>query len=286
MDFTQFYYPDRFIGSIEDYEKADIVILGAPMDYTVSYKAGSREGAQSVRPASWAMETYSSRLDRDLEELKYFDLGDLVLNMGHAEHSCNIIENAISQILEDKKIPFTYGGEHLITWPIIKAFHEKYPDLVLIQLDAHADLREEFFGEAYSHATVMRKCAELIGPDNLFQVGIRSGPREEFEYGKKYTHFYPYRLEGAIEDINAFCKGKPVYITIDIDVLDPAYAPGTGTLEPNGVTSRELFDFFYSLKLDQVVGIDVVEISPYHDLSRMTSVMGCNLFRELALKFF
>lgn len=286
MDFNKYYYTDRFIDSMDNYEDSNIVILGAPMDYTVSYKAGSREGAQSVRNASWAMEKYSPRLNRELDELKYFDAGDLVLNMGNPEHSIDIIENAIDEILNDNKIPFTFGGEHLITYPIIKSFKKKYEDLILIHLDAHADLRESFFNEELSHATVMRHCSRLVGPSNLFQVGIRSGPKEEFEFGNKYTNFYPFRLEGAIDKINEVAKERPVYISLDIDVLDPAFAPGTGTLEPNGVTSRELFDFFYNLDLKNVVGIDVVEISPYHDVSRMTSVMGANLFRELALKFF
>lgn len=282
----KFYNTGKFNYSGDSYDDAKVVILGLPMDSTVSFMSGTREGASSVRLVSRSMEEYSPKLDRELSELNFYDLGDLEMNLGNSEHSLAQIEETYDELIKDGKIPFAFGGEHLVTYPIIKSFAKKYEDLVVIHLDAHGDMRESFFGEELSHATVLRHSSKLLKPKHLYQVGIRSGPKEEFLLARKQNRFYPFRLEEALPDINEFAKDKPVYITLDIDVLDPAYAPGVGTAEPQGVTGRELFDFIYNLKLNHVVGIDVVEISPYHDPARITSVFGANLFREMALKFF
>ncbi len=276
----------RFMYAQNDYEKSKLVVLGIPMDYTVSFLSGTRDGADGVRKASTAMEEYSPKLHRNLTEIPFVDLGNIHLPVGNAENSLKTIEEVYDDLLADEKIPFAFGGEHLVTLGIIRSMVKKYPDLVMIHLDAHGDMREDFFNEPMSHATVINHASKLLQPKHCFQVGIRSGPMEEFMRSRERNQFFPFRLEEAIPVINEFCKGKPVYITLDVDVLDPAHAPGVGTAEPQGVTSRELFDFIYGLELEQVVGIDVVEISPVLDSAMITSVVGANLLREMVLKFF
>lgn len=256
------------------------------MDYTVSFKPGTRFGPQAIRTASLGLEEYSVYLDRNLKEKKYYDFGDLILPYGNVEKSLDIIGNAAKEILEDGKKPLFLGGEHLISAPVIKEVYKKYGDeLVVLHFDAHTDLRTEFFGEENSHATVLRKASDFINNKNMYHFGIRSGIKEEFEFSYKNTNMFLFNVVEPLKSVLEYIKSKPIYITWDIDVLDPAYAPGTGTPEPGGITSKEAFNAIHILKDLNVVGMDLVEVSPDYDHSGITSILAAKLIRESILSF-
>lgn len=276
----------KFLSSINDYKESDIVIVGVPMDYTVSFKPGTRFGPQAIRTASLGLEEYSVYLDRNLKEKKYYDFGDLILPYGNVEKSLDIIGNAAKEILDDGKKPLFLGGEHLISAPVIKEVYKKYGDeLVVLHFDAHTDLRTEFFGEENSHATVLRKASEFVNNKNMYHFGIRSGIKEEFEFSYKNTNMFLFDVVEPLKSVLEYIKSKPIYITWDIDVLDPAYAPGTGTPEPGGITSKEAFNAIHILKDLNVVGMDLVEVSPDYDHSGITSILAAKLIRESILSF-
>lgn len=276
----------KFLSSINDYKESDIVIVGVPMDYTVSFKPGTRFGPQAIRTASLGLEEYSVYLDRSLKEKKYYDFGDLILPYGNVEKSLDIIGNAAKEILDDGKKPLFLGGEHLISAPVIKEVYKKYGDeLVVLHFDAHTDLRTEFFGEENSHATVLRKASEFVNNKNMYHFGIRSGIKEEFEFSYKNTNMFLFDVVEPLKSVLEYIKSKPIYITWDIDVIDPAYAPGTGTPEPGGITSKEAFNAIHILKDLNVVGMDLVEVSPDYDHSGITSILAAKLIRESILSF-
>ncbi|MBO8170128.1 MAG: agmatinase [Thermoanaerobacteraceae bacterium] len=275
----------RFMGSLDSREEARVIIVGAPMDFTVSFRPGTRMGPQEIRNVSEGLEEYSFDLDRELGEVRFYDSGDLELPFGNVAKSLELIKTAATNILEMGKIPLFLGGEHLISYPLVEAAYKQYPDLVVLHFDAHADLRAEYVGESMSHATVMRKICDLIGGRNIYQFGIRSGTREEFRFARENTNLFYKQVAGAVEKVVSQIKGRPVYITLDIDVLDPAYAPGTGTPEPGGITSGELFAALYLLQGQQVVGMDLVEVSPFGDESWRTALTAAKIVRELLLLF-
>lgn len=274
-----------FLGSADSYESAEIVLMGIPMDITSCFRPGSRMGPPAIRSASEGLEEYSPYLDRELGECSFYDGGDLELPFGNVEACLERIERVTRLLLEDRKTPFFLGGEHLISYPVVRALTGYYPDLVVLHFDAHADLRQEYMGEVNSHATVLRRICEVVGNNNVFQFGIRSGTKEEFRYGRSYTNFYPHELSGALESCLPLLKGRPIYVTLDIDVIDPAYAPGTGTPEPGGATPEELFQVINLLKGLQVVGCDLVEVAPNYDQSGITSLLAAKLVREAILAF-
>lgn len=281
----QYTQSSSFIKSIEQRELAKVILFGAPMDYTVSFKTGTRFGPQGIRNASLGLEEYSPVLDRHLSTIPFADLGDLVLPFGNVEKTLQLIYEATKEIVQADQIPFMLGGEHLVSFPAIKAVAEKYPDLVLLHFDAHTDLREEFFGEELSHATVIRRVAEVINPGNIYQFGIRSGERHEFKYAAEHTHLTQDIVLEPLQNILPQLAGRAIYLTLDIDVLDPAFAPGTGTPEPGGVSSGELFTALRLLQGQNIVGMDLVEVSPPLDSSGITTILGAKLVREALLSF-
>lgn len=287
MRFDQAYSGNVFIASSDDYGSARAVIYGMPMDYTVSFRPGSRFGPGRIREASVGLEEYSPYLDRDLADLRYFDAGDLPLPFGNAARSLDMIGDYVAGLLADDKFPLGLGGEHLVTWPIVKTVHARYPDVALIHIDAHADLREQYEGESLSHATPVRKIAELIGGHNVYQFGIRSGSREEFRYARDKVHFHPFDVLAPLERRLPELAGRPVYVTIDIDVLDPSCAPGTGTAEAGGITSRELLAAIHAIANSEVrvIGADLVEVAPVYDPSEQTQITAAKLVREMLLGF-
>lgn len=269
-----------FMGAGASYEDAKAVIMGIPMDYTVSYRAGTRSGPLAVRNTSIALEEYSLSLNRSLADCCYYDLGDLALPFGNAAKSLEIIEKVAESLLEDDKFPIFLGGEHLISYPVIKSFFRKYPNLKVIHFDAHADLRLDYYGEEYSHSTVMRKAAGILGMGRIYQFGIRSGIKEEIEFAREYTRLYPLELLEPLKEILPELKGNPVYLTLDIDVVDPAFAPGTGTPEPGGCSSKEIIEAVHLLSELDVVGFDLVEVSPQLDISERTAILAAKIVRE------
>lgn len=274
----------NFIGCDAEYEDANIVLYGAPFDSTTSFRPGTRFAGQAIRSESYGLETYSPYQDRDLTECAVFDSGDLELAIGDSELVLDAIENRAHRILEDEKIPFLIGGEHLVTLGAIRAAVKKYPELHVIHFDAHTDLREDYLGVKLSHACVLRRCWELLGDGRIYQFGIRSGEREEFQWaGEGHTCLHPFDLDGLAETLEIL-KGKPVYFTVDLDVLDPAYFPGTGTPEPGGVSFLELMRAVTEVCLKvNLIGCDVNELCPAYDASGVSTAVACKIIREMLL---
>jgi agmatinase len=286
MRFDEAYSGNMFIKSHQNFEESQAVLYGMPMDWTVSFRPGSRFGPTRIREVSVGLEEYSPYLDRELEDVKYFDAGDIPLPFGNAQKSLDMIEEFVDKVLAADKFPFGMGGEHLVSWPVMKAVFKKYPDLAIIHMDAHTDLRENYEGEPLSHSTPIRKIAEHIGPKNVFSFGIRSGMKEEFDWAKEVgMHISKFEVHQPLKEILPKLAGRPVYVTIDIDVLDPAHAPGTGTVDCGGITSKELLASIHEIaKSDvKVVGADLVEVAPIYDPSEQTANTASKLIREMIL---
>lgn len=286
MRFDEAYSGNVFIKSHPNFEESQVVLYGMPMDWTVSYRPGSRFGPARIREVSIGLEEYSAYLDRELEEVKYFDAGDIPLPFGNAQRSLDIIEEFVDQILAAGKFPLGMGGEHLVSWPVMRAVYKKYPDLAIIHFDAHTDLRENYEGEPLSHSTPIRKIAEHIGPKNVYSFGIRSGMKEEFVWAKENgMHISKFEVLEPLKEILPTLAGRPVYVTIDIDVLDPAHAPGTGTVDCGGITSKELLASIHAIARSEVnvVGGDLVEVAPIYDPSEQTANTASKLLREMLL---
>ncbi|PRO65718.1 agmatinase [Alkalicoccus urumqiensis] len=288
MFFDEKYSGRKYILADKTYEEAPIVFFGLPMDYTVSFRPGSRFGPNRIREASIGLEEYSIHQDRSLEDISVHDAGDMLLPFGNAAKSLEQMRTYAGQLYRDGKFPLAAGGEHLVSWPLIQAAHAEYPDLILIHIDAHADLREEYEGETLSHSTPVRKACGLLGPENVYSFGIRSGMKEEFDYARESgMHLSLFDVKKPLQRVLPSLQGKNVYVTIDIDVLDPAYAPGTGTPEAGGITSRELLEAI-GLIADAdmtVVGADLVEVAPAYDPAEQTSVAAAKFLREMMLGF-
>lgn len=270
---------ETFIGCESEYNEADIVLFGAPFDGTTSFRPGTRFGSKAIRSESFGIETYSPYQDRDLEDLKVFDAGDLELCFGNTEKVLKDIEECTDKILEDEKLPVMIGGEHLVTLGTIRSFVKKYDDLHVVHFDAHTDLRDDYLGEKLSHATVMRRVLEIIGDKKLFQYGIRSGEKAEFEFAKKYSNLTKFDFSNLEEDLKKL-EGKPVYFSIDLDVLDPSEFPGTGTPEAGGVRFMELLNAILTVSKLNIVGFDIVELSPHYDNSGRSTAIACKILRE------
>ncbi|MDF9758749.1 agmatinase [Peribacillus simplex] len=286
MKFDESYSGNVFIKSHPVFEESEAVLYGMPMDWTVSFRPGSRFGPTRIREVSIGLEEYSPYLDRELEEVKFFDAGDIPLPFGNPQRSIDMIEKFVDSVLDAGKFPMGMGGEHLVTWPVIKAMYKKYPDMAIIHMDAHTDLREDYEGEPLSHASIIRKSAELIGPKNVYSFGIRSGLKEEFQWAKENgMHISKFEVLEPLKEVLPQLAGRPVYVTIDIDVLDPAHAPGTGTVDCGGITSKELLASIHEIARSEinVVGCDLVEVAPIYDPSEQTANTASKLIREMLL---
>lgn len=274
---------ETFMACDAEYEDAKTVLFGAPFDSTTSYRPGTRFGSRTIRQESFGVETYSPYQDKDMTDYSFFDSGDLELCFGSSEKALEDIEERTKTILEDGKRPFMMGGEHLVTLGAVRAVAKKYPDLHIIHFDAHADLREEYLGAQLSHAAVLKRCWELVGDGRIFQFGIRSGDREEFLWGKDHVFTNKFNFNGLKETVESL-KGKPVYFTLDLDVLDPSVFPGTGTPEPGGVNFNELRDAVELVCSSlNIVGCDVNELSPPYDPSGISAAAACKIVREMLL---
>lgn len=276
---------ETFLGCDAEYEEAETVLYGAPFDSTTSYRPGTRFGSRSIRMESFGIESYSPYQDKDLTDRKIFDSGDLELCFGDTGMALHEIERRCSEILQDGKRPFLLGGEHLVTLGAVRAVVHKYPELVIVHFDAHADLRQEYLGAELSHACVLRRCWELLGDGRIFQFGIRSGDREEFGWGKDHVTTRKFDFVGLEECLEQL-RGRPVYFTLDLDVLDPSVFPGTGTPEAGGVTFDQLRAAAQAVcsKAD-VVACDVNELSPPYDPSGISAMAACKIVREMLLAF-
>lgn len=275
---------ETFIGCDNDYKDADIVLFGAPFDSTTSFRPGARFGSAAIRHESFGLETYSPYQDKDLDETHTFDSGDLELCFGSAEAALSDIEARTSQILNDHKLPFLIGGEHLVTLGAVRAAVDKYPNLHIIHFDAHADLRDDYLGAKLSHACVIRRCHELLGDNAIHQFCIRSGEKSEFTFAEEHTDLHKFDFEGLDKLVEYLIKTNvPVYFTIDLDCLDPSVFPGTGTPEAGGVSFKELLQAILLVSKTNIIGVDVNELAPMLDQSGTSTAVACKVVRELIL---
>ena len=267
----------NWMGENKDYSSSNIVMLGLPFDGTVSYRPGSRFAPEQIRLASWGLEEYSPTFDKHLQDCNFHDAGDLEFPLGNTAKSLDLIEQNVEDIYNDGKKVFGIGGEHLVTLPEIKAISKFYDNLAIIHFDAHTDLREEYLGEELSHSAVIRHSGNIIGFENLKQIGIRSGMKDEFELMAKYN-----TRATKYEDLDCL-KDKNIFVTVDLDVLDTSIMPGTGTPEVGGLTFNELLGWFQYLSEFNIVGADVVELAPDYDSSGASTAVATKVIRELLM---
>lgn len=274
---------NAFIACDKAYGKAKTALFGAPYDGTTSYRPGTRFAGDAVRRESFGIETYSPYQDADLTDLPITDCGDLELPIGDSKAVLKVIRRFTASLLKDGKRPFMIGGEHLVTLGAFSAVAEKYPDINIVHFDAHADLRDDYLGIKLSHACVLRRCWEITGDDRIFQFGIRSGDREEFVWGKDHVSTCRFNF-ASLENTLKSLQGKPVYFTLDLDVLDPSVFPGTGTPEPGGVTFEQLREAATAVcSMTDVVACDVNELSPHYDQSGVSTTVACKIIREMLI---
>lgn len=271
----------NWLGSCENYEQSSWVLMGIPYDGTCSFRPGSRFAPEQIRLASIGLEEYSDLAKKELSDIKFYDAGELDLPFGNREKTLEIINENVASILNDNKKVFSIGGEHLVSLPIVQAYHQKFKDLKIIHFDAHTDLRDDYLGEKLSHASVIKRITDFISPESLVQIGIRSGEKNEFEFMDKYK-----TLVKSLDEFKSKLKtfgGAPVYLTLDVDVLDPSIMSGTGTLEAGGFNYNELMEYVLQIKGYNVVGMDVVELAPNFDNSGCSTTTTAKIVRELLL---
>jgi len=266
----------RYLGADSNIDEADVVLVGVPFDGTACFRPGARFGPQGIRFWSDVLETYSRPFDADIEDLKLADSGDLHVLSADWQKTAGEIHKAVEKILQLKAVPILMGGEHLITLPAVEATAAAFPGLVVVHLDAHMDLRDDFEGLRLSHATVMRRVMEKVGFDKLLQYGIRSGTREEWALSEEN--------DTLIRDLETFpdvIGDRPVYLSIDLDVLDPSIMPETGTPEPGGITFSQLHEVILACRGLHVVAGDVVEYCPIPGWGGPSGAVAAKVVREL-----
>ena len=274
----------HYEGCISTYEDAEVILFGAGFDGTSTYRPGSRFAPMALRSETLlAQEDYSPYFDLDLKDKKIHDLGDVEVVFGDTSETLARIEKISTFIVNDGKKPVCIGGEHLVTLPVVKPLLNNYPDLQIIQLDAHLDLMDELFGDRYSHGTVMRRIFDLMKqPFRIYQVGVRSGHQDEYTFAKSNTKLFPFNSDTFLKNLDAF-SDKPVYLTIDLDVFDPSLIPGTGTPEAGGIFFQEFISILKRIKNINIVGADMVELSPQIDPTNTSTIVASKILRELLL---
>lgn len=277
-----------FIGCDTPLEDADFVLYGAPFDNTASFKPGTRFAPHVVRADSQAIELYSPYQDKSLADVKACDAGDLEVPLGNPAAMLDRVEAETEAILNMGKVPVMLGGEHLLTVGSLRSMVRHYPRLHIFHFDAHTDLRDTFFGQKLSHANVIRRAYEMVGDGRIHSFGIRSGERDEFAFGRAHLDFHSFTLDGVGESVRRVLQEDPqtpIYLTLDLDVLDPSVLPGTGTPEPGGVSFMELLNALFLMAPLRVVGFDVVELSPPYDPSGISNAVCWKLLRELLIQY-
>jgi len=259
--------PNNFGGlpaELSRFETSRVVVLPLPYDATTSYRSGTRLGPKAIIEASQNMELFDEQLHRDFSELGICTLEPVAGLKNNPQDMIKRIENVADQILQSNKFILSLGGEHSITSGLVAAYKRTYPNLNVLQIDAHLDLRDSYEGTPYNHASVMRRVLEMCP---RVAVAIRSFSEEEHHYAKQLaeTTFYMRRIRKEPDWIERVCAKliSPVYLTVDLDGLDPSVVPGVGTPEPGGLTWAEMMDLLEAVTTQhQVVGGDIVELIP------------------------
>ncbi len=273
-----------FIGCESSFEESDLILFGAPFDGTSTFRPGSRFGPNKIRIDSYGLETYSPYLNKDLLDYRIHDAGDIDLIFGNTSVALDTIKSFTERVLANNKRPLMIGGEHLVTLPALRAVYEKHRDIVLLHFDAHTDLREDYMGESLSHSTVIRKAWEFLGDNRIFQFGIRSGLKEEFIWAEREGHTFINKFGyDKLESVVSKVKDKPVYVTIDLDILDPSVFPGTGTPEPGGIDFNDMLKILKTISTLNILGADVVELAPDYDPTGVSTAVASKVIRELML---
>ena len=273
--------PNCFLGCESSFLDAQAVIFGAPYDGTTTFRPGTRFAPAAMRTDSIGLETYSPYFDKDIIDYKIHDYGDLDLPFGAPTKALNMISETAQSIFSSGKKPVMIGGEHLVSLPVIEQAFKQYPDLHIIHFDAHTDLREDYLGEGLSHSTVIRRAWDMLGDGRIWQFGIRSGTREEFYWSRDgHTNMCLHNFDGLNGAISGIGQSS-VYLTIDLDVLDPSVFPGTGTPEAGGVSFKELINALKAISSLNIVGADIVELSPHYDISGVSTAVACKVLREV-----
>lgn len=267
-------FNNEYMGSKADAELAGITVLGCPLDATSSFRGGTKFAPESIRKASWTLETYSPYLKQDLDDMMFYDAGNLELPPGNLEQSLELIESAVAEIVGKGKKMLVLGGEHLVTYPILRAMKKRFGDMQIVHFDAHCDLRDEYEGQKLSHATVMMRVKEL-GRTEMFQIGIRSGTRREFEELAPIDS--PASLAARLN------RNIPIYVSFDMDVFDPSLVAGVTTPEPGGLTFNEVMEYFSVLVGMNIIGADIVELAPDYDTTFVSSVTASKVAREMLM---
>ncbi|MCS7114027.1 MAG: agmatinase [Nitrososphaerota archaeon] len=279
--------PNVFSGFQKPFEEANYIILGVPFDFTSTYRTGARFGPNAIREASLNIETYSFRTGLDVEDLRLHDLGDLHVSTS-TEQTMERLERVVKEILEQGKTPVTIGGEHTITLGVLKGLGEKASKTAVVSFDAHLDLRDQFMGLKLSHTTFMRRISEEIKPAKIIEVGTRAVCKEELEYAEnaeiKFLTTNYIRREG-VEQATAFLEKRledmrNVYVSIDMDILDPAYAPAVQNPEPEGLETSVLLDILGCVCDKPILGFDLVEVAPNYDHGN-TAIQAAKIIFEM-----
>ena len=269
-----------YMGASRDPDGCKVGLYGVPYDGTTSFRPGTRFGPAAVREVSTGLETYCPQLDLDLETMAYVDLGAVEIPFGAPEPVLEAVHNATIHVQDLQLKPLMLGGEHSISSGAVAAVAERHPDLALVQLDAHADLRDEWLGSRHSHACAMRRCLDVLPSRELLQIAIRSGTREEFSELRSSNRLVPIdQMVCRLQNL----RGQPLYLTVDLDWFDPAVMPGTGTPEPGGFLWQHFAELVSELRHHNLVGADVVELAPQLDRSGISSVLAAKVTRSLLL---
>jgi agmatinase len=279
-------FPDYFADADSNFEESKYVIFGAPYDKTSSFRVGACDGPKEIRQASWNFETYNYRSDFDLKNVKIHDYGDLDTQDKSPKDMVEKVNIFTSNLLSKNKFPIAIGGEHSITSGIVRAYPK---DISVVSLDAHIDFRQQYEDSIYNHACVTRRISDHVGIKNVAVLGIRSADKDEFADAKSLGLFYidafeilEKGIENALEKTKKYLKNKKIYLTLDIDVLDPAYAPGTSTPEPFGLTPFDIVKIIDAFS-ENLTGFDVVEVCPSFDKGQ-SSLLAAKFIRYLIEK--
>jgi agmatinase len=269
-----------YMASRRDPEGCHVALFGVPYDGTTSFRPGARFGPAAIREVSSGLETYCPHLDRDLNDLAFVDLGAVAIPFGAPEPVVAAVREATRAVLSLGLAPLMLGGEHSISSGAVAAVAERHPDLLLVQLDAHADLRQDWLGTHHSHACAMRRCLEVLPSGDLLQMAIRSGTRDEFaELRRSGRLVGPAAMATALQPY----RGRRLYLTVDLDWFDPAVLPGTGTPEPGGFLWADFAALVEELHHHKLVAADVVELAPQLDPSGVSAVLAAKVVRSLLL---